>query len=72
MKSILKDFYDININGYKEYNDGIVFFIGGDCFYLCNVGNNDVLFIDKVSEYVKNLYKVKLHSFVKNKKLSER
>lgn len=66
MKSILKDYYGININEYKEYSNGIVFFIGGDCYYLFSVGINDVSFIDKVAEYIKTIYKVKLHSFIKN------
>lgn len=67
MKNILNDFYNISINDYKEYNDGIYFYIGGDCYYLYNVGNNNFVFVDKVNEYVKRLYKLKLHTFVRNK-----
>lgn len=67
MKSILKDFYDIEIDIYKEYEDGIVFVIGGICYYLYNIGDNDVLLVDKIYEYVVRNYGIKLHSVIKNK-----
>lgn len=67
MKNILRDFYNININYYEEHNNGIYFYIGGDCYYFFSVGNNDFDFIDKVNEYVKRIYRLKMHTFVKNK-----
>lgn len=67
MKSILKEFYNIDIDEYKEYNDGILFFIGGENYYLYNVLSEDIYLVEKLSTYLNNTYKIKLHSFIKNK-----
>lgn len=68
MIEILKQYYDISIDEYKEYNNGILFFVNDTNYYLTKT------FFDK--EYIDICYefymylksrKIKVHDFVFNK-----
>lgn len=52
MNEILREYYDIKIDYYREYNDGIVFFVNGDYFYFFKT------FLSSID--VESLYKIYL------------
>lgn len=67
MKEILRKHYNIEIEDYKEYNEGIVFFISGS-YYLFTKCHYDEKYIDDLVNICNKLReKVKLHDFVYNK-----
>lgn len=67
MKEILNKFYNININDYEEYNDGIIFGIGFDKYYLCKCININIDSILDLYNYVRSISNIKLHTIVINK-----
>lgn len=66
MKKRLNNYYGIDINEYKDYNDGIIFFIGGDYYYFTK-SLYDEDYINALFNICSELKNVKLHSFVLNK-----
>ena len=66
MKEILNKFYNININDYKEYNNGIIFMINSENYYLCKIDNIDMDKVLDLYNYVKNISNIKLHTIVIN------
>ena len=65
MKEILSEYYKINIDLYKEYNDGIIFFVNGYNYYLCKC-NYDEEYLKYINNFIHNI-NIKLHGFVFNK-----
>lgn len=66
MKDILNRFYNININEYKEYNNGIIFVINSDNYYLCNVDNINIENLLELYNYIRSISNIKLHTIVIN------
>lgn len=68
MKELLKEFYGLEINDVKEYNEGIIFFVNGDYYYLCKcyLEYNEVLKSYQLIEILKRK-QIRLHEFVYNK-----
>lgn len=66
MKEILNKFYNININDYKEYNNGIIFVIGSDNYYLCKCNNINIDNVLELYDYVRSVSNIKLHTIVIN------
>lgn len=67
MKDLLKDYYDINIDTYKQYEDGIVFVVNGDNYYFYRIEDIDISFIDELIQKVLKKSNIRLHSIVLNK-----
>ena len=68
MKDILNEYYDLKIEHYKECNEGIIFFIGGNKYYLYKLNNDDsVENTRELYEYVISKSNVKLHNILLNK-----
>ncbi len=66
MKKRLNKYYGIDINEFKEYNDGIIFFVGGDYYYFVK-SLYDEEYINFLFNICNELKNIKLHSFVFNK-----
>lgn len=67
MKEILKKYYNIEIEDYTEYNEGIVFFVSGSYYFLTKC-HYDEKYIDELVNICNKIKgKVKLHDFVYNK-----
>ncbi len=68
MIDILKEYYGIEIKEYKEYNDGILFFVNDTNYYLIKTFF-DKTYVDKCYEFylVLKARKIKIHDFVFNK-----
>ena len=66
MKKRLNKYYGIDINEFKEYNDGIIFFVGGDYYYFVK-SLYDEEYINFLFNICTELKNIKLHSFVFNK-----
>ncbi len=68
MIELLKDFYGIDVNDYREYNEGIIFFVNGN-YYLLTKCYYDTIYVNKLFEICNKLKasKVRLHDFVFNK-----
>ena len=67
MKELLKKYYGIEIDNYRKYNNGIIFFINGDYYYLCQCvfTLEEVLKSYDLSLQLKNK-NILLHDFVYN------
>lgn len=66
--NLLKEYYGIDINDYKEYKEGIIFFVNGS-YYLftkCHFNEAYVSNITRLCDYAKSKG-IKLHDFVYNK-----
>lgn len=68
MNDILKEYYGIEIEEYKEYNSGILFFVNDSNYYLTKIYFDKTL-VDKCYEFYLFLKarKIKIHDFVFNK-----
>lgn len=68
MIDILKEYYGIEIKEYKEYNDGILFFVNDTNYYLTKTFF-DKIYVDKCYEFylILKTRKIKIHDFVFNK-----
>ena len=67
MKELLNDYYDINIDTYRQYEDGIIFVVNGDNYYFYRVKDIEVSFVDELIQNVLNKNNIRLHSIVLNK-----
>lgn len=67
MTELLKEYYGLEIDNVKEYNDGIIFFVNGDYYYLCkcNLEYTDVLKCYRLVDILKRK-QIRLHEFVYN------
>lgn len=68
MKNILKKNYDITIDDYKNYKEGIIFFIS-DSYYYFSKCIFDEEYLDNLSFFCKNIKinQLNIHDFVYNK-----
>lgn len=68
MIEILKKYYDIEITDYKEYREGILFFINGNYYYFVKTiyDYEYLMRLLDICLYAKK-YKIKLHDFVFNR-----
>lgn len=68
MKEILKKYYDIEINEYNAYADGIIFFVDDKKFYFCKTifDKNYVISNYKLSLLIKTK-NIMVHDYVFNK-----
>lgn len=67
MNEILKEYYGLEVEYYRFYNDGLIFFVNGDYYYLCKTIFNEVEIEKSYTLY--NLLKkanVFLHDFIFN------
>lgn len=69
MKDILKEYYGLVLEYSRNYNDGIIFFVNGDYYYLCKC-NLDSIEIKKSYELYLVLKRrnIVLHDFIYNNK----
>lgn len=65
MIEILKEYYDITITDFKTMENGIVFIVSGDYYYLYKT-NYDLAYINHIASIYKN-GKIRFHDFVLNK-----
>lgn len=68
MKDILTNYYDLKIEHYKKYNEGIIFFIGGNKYYLYKLNRDDrIEYVKELYEYVISNSNIKVHKIILNK-----
>lgn len=67
MKDLLNNYYDINIDTYKQYGAGIIFVVNGDNYYFYKIEDSDIKVIDELIQKVLNKTNMRLHSIVLNK-----
>ncbi len=68
MKDILSEYYNIFIDDYKEYKDGLIFQVDGINYYLVKT-SYDTAYINELIKVCEEVRKqnVLLHDFIKNK-----
>lgn len=68
MKDILSEYYNIFIDDYKEYKDGLIFQVDGINYYLVKT-SYDTTYINELIKVCEEIRKqnVLLHDFIKNK-----
>ena len=67
MKELLKKYYNLNIEIYKSYEDGIIFTINGINYYFTKC-DYDEEYLKYLETIVNKNYNLKLHRFVYTKK----
>lgn len=69
MKEILKEYYGVVLEYSRKYNDGLIFFVNGDYYYLCKC-NLDSVELKKSYELYLILKRrnIVLHDFIYNNK----
>lgn len=66
MNDLLKKYYNIEIDNFKYYNEGILFFVNGYNYYFVKC-YYDEKYLNYLKRIVDNYESVKLHRFIANK-----